>query len=84
MRTILVLIHAGAGIGGLLVGPPSLVPPGVASQMWVRRLYAVCIVVLLQPMAGMIAVGRVLTSRYKRRVLAGEYICTPQIHAIRG
>lgn len=56
LRTVLVIIHASAGVAGLLVGLPSLAPDPATSRTWLRRLYAACIAVLLASMVSMIAV----------------------------
>jgi hypothetical protein len=48
LRTALVVIHAGAGVGGLLTGVFSLSPPRPTdNRRWVRLLYLLCIAILL-------------------------------------
>ena len=56
LRTLLVLIHAGAGIGGLIVGLPVLSPGSVTTQrrQWLRRLYAAFVAVLLAAMVALV------------------------------
>ena len=57
LREILVIIHAGSGIVGLLVGLGALSPPVPADKRsWLRRVYAGCITVLLVSMVAMIGV----------------------------
>ena len=56
LRTLLVLIHAGAGIGGLIVGLPVLSPGSVTThrRQWLRRLYAAFVAVLLAAMVALV------------------------------
>lgn len=57
LRTVLVIVHAGSGLAGLLVGLSVLSPPArVDARTWRRRAYAACIVVLLVSMVALIAV----------------------------
>lgn len=47
IRTILVVVHAGAGIAGLGAGIASFAPPrGGDGRWWVRWLYLACIAVM--------------------------------------
>lgn len=58
LRTLLVSIHAGAGIGGLIAGLPTLSPRFAVSKRrtWVRWLYAVCVAALLASMVALVVV----------------------------
>ncbi len=57
MRTFLVVVHASAGVGGLLAGLPSLAPPRPSDNRgWVRRLYLLFVLILLGSMAALIAI----------------------------
>lgn len=57
VRTVLVVIHAAAGVGGLLTGLPSLAPPRPTdNRTWLRRLYIASIAILLTSMVALIAV----------------------------
>lgn len=58
LRDILVAIHAGAGVLGLLAGLWSLAPPqpGQRARRWVRRAYQLCIAVLVVSLLVLVAV----------------------------
>jgi hypothetical protein len=57
LRTVLVVIHASAGVGGLLTGLASLAPPRPADNRgWVRGLYLLCLVILLSSMVVLVAI----------------------------
>lgn len=57
LRTLLVVAHAGAGVGGLLLGLAALRPPAnIDSRLRTRRLYAASIAALLASMIALIAV----------------------------
>ena len=57
LRDILVVIHAGSGLVGLVIGLAVFAPPSVpGSRAELRRLYAGCVAVLLGSMVAMIAV----------------------------
>ncbi|QBI18471.1 hypothetical protein ER308_02080 [Egibacter rhizosphaerae] len=57
LRTVLVLLHAGAGVGGLIVGLRVLSPRSVTAErrQWLRRLYAALVAVLLVAMVALVA-----------------------------
>ena len=47
IRTVLVVIHAGAGIAGLVAGIPSFaLPRGGDGRSWVRWVYLACIAIM--------------------------------------
>jgi hypothetical protein len=57
LRTSLVIVHAAAGLGGLVAGAWLLPPPGSpAHRRWVRRAYWLCLVALLGSVVAMIAI----------------------------
>jgi hypothetical protein len=57
LRTTLVVIHVTAGVGGLLAGLAALSPPlPTDNRRWVRRLYLLCIVILLASMLVLVMV----------------------------
>jgi hypothetical protein len=57
LRTILVIIHASAGLGGLVAGAWLLPPPGSpAHRQWVRRAYWLCLAALLGSVVAMIVI----------------------------
>jgi hypothetical protein len=57
IRTVLVLIHVAAGVGGLITGLVALAPPKPTdNRQWLRRLYATCIAVLLTAMVVLVAI----------------------------
>lgn len=57
LRTVLVIVHAGSGVVGLLAGPLSLSPPKPGDgRGWLRLLYLVCIAILLVSLVVLIAV----------------------------
>ncbi|MGH2684136.1 MAG: hypothetical protein ACRDJP_01550 [Actinomycetota bacterium] len=57
MRGTLVLIHASAGIAGLITGLVSLAPPRTPStRRWWRGVYLLCIAVLLATLTALIAI----------------------------
>jgi NhaP-type Na+/H+ or K+/H+ antiporter len=57
VRTVLVVIHASAGVGGLLTGLAALSPPShLDNRGWVRRLYQLCIAILLVSMVVLVAI----------------------------
>jgi hypothetical protein len=57
LRTLLVWIHASAGVAGLVAGIPSLSPPRPADDRgsW-RRLYLLCIVTLVASLVVLVAI----------------------------
>jgi hypothetical protein len=56
-RTALVVIHASAGVGGLLTGLAALSPPRPSDgRAWMRRLYLVCLAILLGSMVVLVAI----------------------------
>jgi uncharacterized membrane protein YhaH (DUF805 family) len=57
LRTILVIIHASAGLGGLVAGAWLLPPPASpAHRRWVRRAYWLCLLALLGSVVVLIVV----------------------------
>jgi hypothetical protein len=57
LRDALVVIHAAAGVGGLLTGLASLSPPRPTDNRgWVRRSYLVFIVILLASMVVLVMI----------------------------
>lgn len=57
LRSILVVVHAGAGIAGLLAGPWALAPPGPDDgRGWLRRAYRVCVALLFVSLVALIVV----------------------------
>jgi hypothetical protein len=57
MRTALVVIHASAGVGGLLTGLAALSPPRPTDNRgWLRRIYLVCVAILLGSLVLLVAV----------------------------
>lgn len=55
-HTLLIFIHAGAGVGGLFFGFASLSPPRPEDgKLLLRRLYLLCIAVLLASLVVLIA-----------------------------
>jgi hypothetical protein len=71
LRSALVVIHAAAGVGGLLTGLASLSPPRPTDhRTWVRLLYLLSILILLASMimlvildwTGLDSVGRIAFS----------------------
>lgn len=57
LRTVLVVIHAGAGIAGLLVGLSAITPdPPRGWWRWLRRAYVPCVAVLLASLAALLVV----------------------------
>lgn len=56
MRTVLVILHATPGVVGLVAGLLAFAPPRPGDgRRWWRRLYAVCIAVLLAGLVVLIA-----------------------------
>jgi hypothetical protein len=56
LRTVLVVIHATSGVGGLAAGLFSLSPPRPGDgRRWARRVYSLCIAILLASMAVLVA-----------------------------
>lgn len=57
-RSVLVMIHAGSGVAGLIIGLPALAPRLAAELRgrWIRQLYAGCVVALVASMAMLITV----------------------------
>jgi hypothetical protein len=56
LRNVLVVIHATSGVAGLAAGLFSLAPPRPADgRGWARRLYSLCIAVLLASMVLLVA-----------------------------
>jgi hypothetical protein len=57
LRTVLVVIHASSGVGGLVTGLAALSPPRPADNRgWWRRLYLLCIVILLGSLVALVAI----------------------------
>jgi peptidoglycan/LPS O-acetylase OafA/YrhL len=57
MRTALVVIHASAGLGGLVTGLAALSPPRpIDNRRWLRRLYLACIAILLASMVALVTI----------------------------
>lgn len=57
LRTILVVIHASSGVGGLVTGLAALSPPRPADNRgWLRRLYLLCIAILLASLVALVAI----------------------------
>jgi hypothetical protein len=57
LRTLLVIIHAASGIGGLITGLASLSPPRPGDgRGWWRRLYLLCIAILVGSMVVLVAI----------------------------
>jgi hypothetical protein len=56
LRAILVVIHASAGVGGLVTGLAALAPPRPDDgRRWIRRLYLLFLAVLLISMVVLVA-----------------------------
>jgi hypothetical protein len=74
-RTILVLVHAGAGIAGLLAGLASFAPPRNADgRSWVRWIYLACIAGMFVTLIALVAVdweGLDTTARVAFTALTG-------------
>ncbi len=57
VRTALVVLHASAGVGGLVTGLAALSPPRpIDNRGWLRRLYLLCIMVLLAAMVVLVSI----------------------------
>lgn len=57
MRTALVVVHASAGIGGLITGVAALTPPAlIDDRLWTRRIYLTCVAVLLASMVVLVTI----------------------------
>ena len=57
MRTALVVVHASAGVGGLITGVASLTPPAlIDDRRWLRRIYLTCVAVLLASMVVLVTI----------------------------
>jgi hypothetical protein len=75
IRTVLVTLHAAAGIGGLVTGLAALSPPkGRDVRNWLRRLYVIFIVILLASMVVLVTIdwnGLDTTARISFAALIG-------------
>lgn len=57
IRTALVVVHASAGIGGLITGLPALIPPVVGhDRRWMREAYVACLAILLTSMIALVTI----------------------------
>jgi hypothetical protein len=57
LRTTLVVIHAASGVGGLITGLATLPPPRPGDNRgWVRRLYTICIAILIASRVALVAI----------------------------
>jgi hypothetical protein len=74
-RTTLVLVHATAGVAGLVAGLASFAPPRDADgRSWLRWIYLACIAVMFVTLIGLVAVdweGLDTTARVAFTALTG-------------
>lgn len=57
MRTELLMVHASAGVGGLITGVAALTPPAlIDGRGWMRRIYLICVAALLASMVVLVTI----------------------------
>ena len=75
IRTVLVVIHAGAGIAGLATGIPSFaLPRGGDGRSWVRWVYLACIAIMFVTLIALVVLdweGLDTTARVAFTALTG-------------
>jgi hypothetical protein len=75
IRTVLVVIHAGAGIAGLVTGIPSFaLPRGGDGRSWVRWVYLACIAIMFVTLIALVVLdweGLDTTARVAFTALTG-------------
>ena len=75
IRTVLVVIHAGAGIAGLVTGLPSFaLPRGGDGRSWVRWVYLACIAIMFVTLIALVVLdweGLDTTARVAFTALTG-------------